>query len=362
MFNQTGNDPSGSWKIVLLLIIAGAAALMISPVSAEKPFVTIVAAGDQSYYMGEKVVFSGMNTDSDSTYLFITGPNLPDGGGLLSAPQHHPVSGDPGSFTVVKTKPDSSWEYTWYTSDLRMDAGSYTVYAVSGPETKDRFNDLTTYGTVSIIYKKPFITGEISPSPVSPGQPFTVSGIAEGIPPDVQVWILGENYYSKSITSVNPDASYRYVVPGEVTSKLAGGQYFVIVQHPMQNNKFDIDVSGDYVRSLQPGNGTNLFRITGPGSLQGSDAADAIIAAISDREAHDQTYTNDTYTIIPFLVGDSGMKNAGVSKVSSSGLSTLQAQAPPAAPARTTTPASPLQFAPVGAIFLIFGIVVWRRR
>jgi hypothetical protein len=299
MSKKASKNPSGSWKFVLLLILAGAAALMISPVSAEKPFVTIVAAGDQSYYMGEKVVFSGMNTDSDSTYLFITGPNVPDGGGFLSSPKQKPVTGDPGSFTVVKTKPDKTWEYTWYTSAIRLDAGSYTVYAVSKPETKDQFNDLTTYGTVSIIYKKPFITGEISPGSISQGEPFTISGVAEGIPPNVQVWILGENYYSKSIVSVNPDASYKYIVPGEVTGKLPAGQYFVIVQHPMQNNKFDIDVSGDYVKL---NNGTNLFKITGPGSLQGSDAADVLIAAISEREAHDRTYTNDTYTIIPFQV------------------------------------------------------------
>jgi hypothetical protein len=285
--------------MILLLIIAGTAVLSLSPVSAEKPYVTIVAAGGQSYYMGEKVVFSGTNTASNSTYLFITGPNLPDGGGSLSATQQLPVSGDPGSFAVAKTKPDTTWEYIWYTSDLKMDAGSYTVYAVSTPETKDQFNDLTTYGTVSIIYKKPFITAEISPSSISPGQPFTISGVAEGIPPEVQIWILGENYYSKSVVSVNSDASYQYVMPGEITSKLAGGQYFAIVQHPMQDNKFNIDVSGDYVKL---NNDTNLFKITGPGSLQGSDAADALIAAISGHEAHDDTYTNDTYTIVPFQV------------------------------------------------------------
>jgi hypothetical protein len=283
---------------------------MISPVSAEKPSVTIVAKGDQSYYMGEKVIFSGMNTDSDSTYLFITGPNVPDGGGLLSAPQQHPVSGDPGSFTVAKIRPDKTWEYIWYTSDVKLDAGTYTIYAVSKPETKDQFNDLTTYATVGIIYKKPFIKGEVSSSSVSKGQPFTVKGIAEGIPPNVQIWILGKSYYSKSIVSVNADdASYKYEVPQEVTSHLASGQNFVIVQHPMQNNKFDIDVSGDYVKL---NNGTNLFRINGPGSLQGSDAADALIAAISDREAHDLTYTNDTYTIIPFQVTAPASADTGV--------------------------------------------------
>ena len=304
MSKQTSNNPYGFWKIILLLIMAGAVVLSLSPVSAEKPFVTIVAQGDQSYYMGEKVVFSGMNTDSDSTYLFIIGPNLAEGGGKLASPNQNATSGIPGSFTLVKTKPDKTWEYTWYTSDVRLDAGTYSVYAVTKPETKDQFNNLTTYGTVGIIYKKPFITGGISPSSVSQGQPFTVSGVAEGIPPNVQIWILGNNYLSKSIESVNStDASYKYIVPGEVTSKFAAGQYFAIVQHPMRYNKFNLDVSGDYVKL---NNDTNIFKITGPGSLQGSDAADALITAISDQEANDKTLTNDTYTIVPFQVTDTG--------------------------------------------------------
>ena len=57
----------------------------------------------------------------------------------------------------------------------------------------------------------------------------------------------------------------------------------------MADNQFDFVVSGEYVRNLKLNNGTNIFRITGPGSLQGSDAADALIAAISDQEANDKT-------------------------------------------------------------------------
>ena len=66
MSKPASNNPSGSWKIILLLITAGAAALMISPVSAdtgvtiaEKGVVTITAIGDQSYYMGESSFFRG---------------------------------------------------------------------------------------------------------------------------------------------------------------------------------------------------------------------------------------------------------------------------------------------------------------
>ncbi len=82
MFKQTSNSLSGLWKMILLLVIVGAAALIISPVSADAG-VTINASGVHSYYLGEKVVFSGYNYDSDATYLFITGPASLIAGGNL---------------------------------------------------------------------------------------------------------------------------------------------------------------------------------------------------------------------------------------------------------------------------------------
>ena len=145
------------------------------------------------------------------------------------------------------------------------------------------------------------------------------------------------------MVSVNSDASYTYVVPQEVTSNLASGQYFVIVQHPMENTTFDVDVSGDYVRSLQLNNGTNLFRISGPGSLQGNDAAEALVAAFSDPNNGD-----DTYTEIPFQVTDAGSL-------------TPQATAAPTAPVQSTTQHAPLQYALLGAVVLVLGIVIWKR-
>jgi hypothetical protein len=269
--------------------------------------VTIAASGTRSYYQGEKVVFSGHNSDSDTTYLFIrgpgtftTGPGVPDNGGKLTSPRQEVVSGNPGSFDSVKIKADKSWEYAYYTHNLNVDAGSYTVYAVSQPKTNDQLDGVST-ANISIILKKPFLTGEISPASVSKGEPFTVSGTAEGDPESVHVWILGKNYYSSLTAPVNPDASFRYEVPREVTSQLENGQNFVIVQHSMMNNQFDIDVNGDYVRNLNLNNGANLFRISGPGSLQGSDAADALVAAFSDLKTND-----DTYTLIPFQVTNAG--------------------------------------------------------
>jgi hypothetical protein len=337
MVLQGTNNQSGFRLLILLLLVSAAAALLISAVSAEKPFVTIVAQGSQSYYMNEDVVFSGMNTDSSSTYLFIVGPGISANGGSLLFPHGEVVSGDPGTFVRVATKPDKTWEYTYTTHNLGLNPGTYTIYVVSQPNAKDQLAQ-TPYGTVDIILKKPFITAGITPSPVTKGQPFTITGSAEGNPSVVQVWIIGDNYVYTAAVPVNPDSTYTFNGDTQLSGKLPAGQNYLIVQHPMANRQFDIIASGDYVRTLQGTNGMNLFRIAGTGSLQGTDAAETLIAAMGDQKNGD-----DKYTEIPFMVSDAGTMPGGTTS---------------ALPA----PTSPLVFAPVGAIVLIFGIFVWKRR
>ena len=79
----------------------------------------------------------------------------------------------------------------------------------------------------------------------------------------------------------------------------------------MQNNKFDVDtryVNLDNVDDLRlhhqqklgstaaTGNATSIFKLLGAGSLQGSDAAEALVEGINDANV------DDTYTKLQFLV------------------------------------------------------------
>ena len=308
----------------------------------KRPFtgVTISADGDQSYYLGEKVVLRGLCPDADTVYLFLTGPNLQATGVKLTSPDKVVASGNPDSFTVVKPKPDKTWEYAFYTANIKLDAGTYTIFALSQPKAKDQLGPGAA--NVGMALKKPYITANISSSNVVKGQPFTVTGIAEGIPPEVQIWIIGNAYAYTTKTPVNSsNALFAYTADAAMSGKLPAGQSYLIVQHPMADNQLDFVVSGDYVRNLKLNNGTNLFKLTGPGSLQGSDAADALIAAISDQEANDHTLTNDTYTIVPFQVTDAGSPT----------------------PQATSATTAPLQYAaPIGAgALVIVGIVLWKR-
>ena len=310
--------------------------------------VTIAADGDKSYYQGEKVVLRGQSPDADTVYLFLTGPNLPATGGKLTSPFMAVVSGNPDSFTLVKTKPDKTWEYSFYTANLRLDAGTYSIYAINRPKTTDQLGP--DAASVGMALKKSFITANISSPDVVKGHPFAVTGIAEGIPPEVRIWIIGDAYTYTTKTPVNStDASFIFNGDTAMSGKLPAGRNYLIVQHPMADNQSDFVVSGDYVRNLKLNNGTNVFRLTGPGSLQGSDAADALIAAISDQEAPDKTLTSDTYTIIPFQVADAGNPTPVAAAVATP-------------PVQSPTQPALLPFALIGAIVLVLGIVTWKRQ
>ncbi|MFA4878186.1 MAG: MEMAR_RS02690 family S-layer glycoprotein [Methanoregula sp.] len=281
-------------------------------VKVEKGAVTIVAAGDQSYYLGEEIKFSGTNTETYKTYLFITGPNLVAAGSNIANTNPRDsaaTNGDPTAFQNVDVQGDNTWSWKWGTANYALDAGSYTIYAVSQPKNKDNLGS-AAFGTVSIVIKKPFVSATASQSTVAQGDKVFITGIAEGQPPKgVQIWILGKNYPKTAADvkteAVNSDGSFKYEVTRTATTSMYAGQYFVVVQHPMQNTIFDV-VTNSVVESPKTvvynmqlgtaGTGVKVFTLLGAGSLQGSDAAEALVQAINDPNV------DDTYTKLQFIV------------------------------------------------------------
>jgi len=90
---------------------------------------------------------------------------------------------------------------------------------------------------------------------------------------------------------------------------MSPGQYFVVAQHPMYNEIYDVYpntqevfFSGstydpyDLVLGTYPVHDNVLFKIQGIGSLQGSDAAEALVQALNNPSV------DDTYAKLQFLV------------------------------------------------------------
>ena len=269
-------------------------------IKVEKGDVTIVAAGDQSYYLGEEVKLSGTNSETDITYLYMTGPNLPTQGAMLKSPKKAVINGQAASFDQADVQDDDTFEFKWQTTNLEVDAGTYTIYAASAPVDKDNLND-AQYNTVSLVIKKPYLQASASGSVVAKGDSIYIRGTAEGKPANgVALWVLGKNKALYATETVNDDMSFEHEFDSAATSSLYAGQYFVVVQHPMYNNEFDVYPDNPSapvsVLGAYPTRGSQLFTIGGPGALQGTDAANALVEAIND------AMVDDTYTKMQFLV------------------------------------------------------------
>ena len=276
-------------------------------VKVEKGAVTVAASGTGSYYLGEEITLTGTNTETATTYFFITGPNLASKGVNLTSISA--VTNDiTATFDSAAVRTDDTYEKKWDTSGAGLDAGSYTIYAVSAPKDRDTLSNVK-YATVSIVVKKPFVSATTSASTVAKGDKLFVRGTAEGQPSaGVAIWFFGKNHYAYQTASVEDDATFEYEMTSQATKDLASGQYFVVVQHPMQNNEFDVvrDTTSvatyeyakmkDTLISVAGNASTDYFVLKGSGRLQGSDAAQALIDLLNNANI------DDTYAKLTFLV------------------------------------------------------------
>jgi len=268
-------------------------------VSFELGAVTIVAWGSQSYYLGETIRLSGTCTAQKSVFLSLARRDSNLQNRKLDQLQIETINNDENTFLKIAVKEDNTWEYEWDTSKIStdFDAGTYTIYACEGPFTRNNL-EKKAYGTVSIIIKKPFVSATASQSTVAQGDKIFITGTAVGQPkPGVQIWIFSKEHFIQTRVNVNPDSSFVLILEPE-TKNLDLGPNFVIVQHPMMNNEFDVylDSSRTNVLSNSPKIGTELFSLAGPNSKRGAEAATALIEALNNPNI------DDTYTKLQFII------------------------------------------------------------
>jgi len=265
------------------------------PVLAEEGEITIVADGE-TYFIGDEIVLSGVNQQSATVYLFLDGPNLPEGGTNLvnvTVSSGNPTLPLYQRFVMVAVELNDTWEYRWDTKYLgaMIDSGMYTIYAVSQPRS---MNELIgdEYATLEISLDKPYVTGRSSSPFILQGDPIWLNGTAYGSPDCVFIWMFGKNYRLLSwAASVEADGSYAFQFSPADTASLADGTYSVFIQHPMM----------DGMQSPSLVAGTNCI-LTGDGGLVNLavfQMDDAIAALI---EAMRSPYTDDTYTFVGFSI------------------------------------------------------------
>ena len=259
-------------------------------VKIEAGSVTITTSGTGTYYIGEEITLFGTNTDSDTVYLFMTGSNLTSNGVNLWDPEQKVTTGDPYSFTIANVRTDDTWSIRWNTAGLSLNAGSYTVYAVTEPRGQNNLAD-ARYATTSLQLRLPFVTATASSATVARGDGLVISGVATGNPANVCIWIFGENYSRlQQPATLWSDGGFEYRIAPEDTASLSSGQYFVVVQHPI-DDVFDVWASG----TMLAGNGVSPVDLA---TLSAAEAANALIAAL------DLPDVDDDYSRLTFFIED----------------------------------------------------------
>jgi PGF-CTERM protein len=275
-------------------------------VKVEEGEVTITAEGAGTYYLGEEVKLSGTNTDSDTVYLFMTGPNLGDQNGVALNDVTKLASA--GNYVVRAVESDDTWEYRWDTAALAttgsvLDAGTYTIYACSnnvddkGANVAKNTLSGVKYQTFSVVFKSPYLSLNDIGAVIAKGDELKITGIAEGKPDQVQIWIFGKNYRNLAQTAtVEDDGSFEFTLERADTQGLATGQYFVVVQHPMTDGVFNVfAVAPGSTTNFNIGNDWSILTVN-LGSLSASEAATALTDMLNSANC-DDTYRKVSFNL-----------------------------------------------------------------
>jgi len=161
------------WKngILLWALAAGLAMLIFLPGAAAGGTISVAYRGSGGSYIGDTIIFDGINTIGNTTLLKITGPGLPEEG----LPPYN-LNGAPGSGNTAEVNPDGTWKFVWYTSSIegieKMQTGRYFLKASS------LYGNGETTST-SVLMKKPEFYIAATPNPVTAGNYVQLTGVAE---------------------------------------------------------------------------------------------------------------------------------------------------------------------------------------
>jgi hypothetical protein len=163
--------------------------------------------------LGEDVPISGSNTDSFTTYLYLTGPCNPVCGANLTDPATPVTNGVGSTFTWLNvTNYDRTWIYNamhngWVTSDLKIQPGVYTIYATSKPVDACHLPGCVAYTSRVITLLEPTIEATISPNPYirdccSPSDCVIIKGNTTGNElHQIEYWILSTENRRQALLS-----------------------------------------------------------------------------------------------------------------------------------------------------------------
>lgn len=310
------------------------------------------------FFVGDEIWIDGTNTDSNMSYLWITGPGLDPCGVNI----YDPFSTDPVRAVVYDNKDGktSYWRIdpNWITNNSAIGAGNYTLWVASA-DPNGRFcncngdgctfcsfgsclgvscergvceltkcPECAVFTQVPITLVQPEVTADISDVTrcCCPGYPCGQLGGAEEIwingtsggnnCKELQVWLFGQSQFGTrnylfTVTPTYCDDTFQFELnkglfqPNGISlCQMGTGTYDIIVQVPGGNGMFDINLAAPesnqdrYVTSTLPVTGSKVFKI------EGKDALTSGVALKSLKDGLNQPGIDDKYVSLSFTLAD----------------------------------------------------------
>ncbi|MBP2133479.1 hypothetical protein J2128_001433 [Methanomicrobium sp. W14] len=292
--------------------------------------------GIKEYYcLGDRIPIKGTlgaSAKSDTTvYFYITGPNLNSNGAKPSSPDTAVVDGDNSTFDYVSvSKGQTDFTFYWDTSKTGLSSGTYTVFAtvtpggydsreVSETDAEDCTDVDLNDASINVLFP------DEAPGFFAQGDHIVSIWSARGSPArnqytgTIRYYIIGNNFRYAGYTNfpllktdsssvsvdqldemaeTNDFPGYSGLDLGRSFSNAMGkGTYYVVYQHPMNNQVFDL-----YPSEGNSYNGTITKLVTTTGKtidlsgLQVNAALNAITEAI-DSPSIDDSYVTQEFDI-----------------------------------------------------------------
>ena len=259
----------------------------------EKGAITLVTPKNQIFFIGEKVRLSGTSTvPTKEIYLSIkriVGYSFFEKLSVFNILRRQNNS---DFFAKVKTENDNTWSFVWDTSLKAsvLKSGHYSIFASEKPIENGKKSDFA-FSSIDIIIEQPFVSGFTSNLELQRGETLQLIGKATGVNlQEVQIWIFGDSFFHVERIKTDNESSYSFTIQENFSNKhLLPGQYYVVIQHPMLNNKFDVyyDESTNHVVTDYPKKATNVFSVVGDESITGLLAVKMLIKAINSSSIDD---------------------------------------------------------------------------
>ena len=274
-----------------------------------------------SYFIGDVVEISGTSTagDINLTALTLTGTNF------IAEDLTDDVD------TADRDLTATEWSFKLNTADIEnekpgfsgkmIDVGTYTL-------TIETVNGVKA--TIPVVLKQPFISIIEAPEVIVQGDDAEFIINAEATEIGIAYYIFGTNYFVNNTVddAVDEDTPNQFAIKLEdtETDDMDPGQYFMVIQHPMYDQKFNINASANIIQLVDGNDVTPLFNVF---DRQTANAAQALCDAL-DTQNIDDMYVKYSFFVVgedeSFTISDIPETIAQGETLTISGVSTSNAE------------------------------------